>query len=176
MPGAAEAGFLAKGVAIGPDVTLRLVADGDEKAAISRTILEALPDWFGLPAALDGYVEGVRTLPFVAAFASDGRAVGFLALKRQSPVAAEAYVLGVHPDLHRCGVGRRLFTMAEAVARENGARWLTVKTLAPEAGDPAYERTRRFYEALGFEPIEVFETLWGPENPCLLMLKPLRRA
>jgi ribosomal protein S18 acetylase RimI-like enzyme len=34
--------------------------------------------------------------------------------------------------------------------------------------------TRRFYEAIGFEPIEEFPTMWGNDNPCLLLVKPLK--
>jgi hypothetical protein len=33
--------------------------------------------------------------------------------------------------------------------------------------------TRAFYQAVGFLPIEEFPDLWGAENPCLLMLRPL---
>ncbi|MGH8735065.1 MAG: RdgB/HAM1 family non-canonical purine NTP pyrophosphatase, partial [Burkholderiales bacterium] len=51
---------------------------------------------------------------------------------------------------------------------------LTVKTLAPSAGDRLYARTHRFYAAEGFVPLEVFPTLWNEENPCLLMAKVLR--
>jgi len=47
--------------------------------------------------------------------------------------------------------------------------WIRVK--APVS--PGYAATRRFYEAIAFEPIEVFPALWGPDNPCLLMLKGL---
>ena len=52
-----------------------------------------------------------------------------------------------------------------------GVRYLTVKTLAADHPDPHYAATRRFYEALGFEPLEVFPTLWDADTPCLLMLK-----
>jgi XTP/dITP diphosphohydrolase len=51
---------------------------------------------------------------------------------------------------------------------------LTVKTLAPSAGDRLYARTHRFYAAEGFVPLEVFPTLWNEANPCLLMAKVLR--
>jgi hypothetical protein len=44
---------------------------------------------------------------------------------------------------------------------------LTVKTLSPSRPDPNYAGTRRFYEAVGFLPIEEFPTLWGANNPCL---------
>lgn len=48
---------------------------------------------------------------------------------------------------------------------------LTVKTLAPSHPDPHYAATRSFYEAMNFLPIELFPTLWGPANPCLLMAR-----
>ncbi|WP_419825670.1 hypothetical protein [Sphingomonas sp.] len=57
-----------------------------------------------------------------------------------------------------------------------GIRWLTVKTLAASHPDPHYARTRAFYEAIGFQPLEVFPTLWGDDTPCLLMVKPLPAA
>jgi hypothetical protein len=47
-----------------------------------------------------------------------------------------------------------------------------VKTLGPSRANAAYAATRRFYEAVGFEPIEEFSDLWE-ENPCLFMIKAL---
>ena len=52
-------------------------------------------------------------------------------------------------------------------------RFLSVKTLASEHPDLNYAMTRRFYEAAGFIPLEVFPTLWEEGNPCLLMIRPL---
>jgi hypothetical protein len=48
-----------------------------------------------------------------------------------------------------------------------------VKTLAPSDPDPGYEATRAFYAAAGFRPLETLPQVWGPENPCLLMVRPL---
>lgn len=39
--------------------------------------------------------------------------------------------------------------------------------------DQNYERTRRFYLAAGFTPLEEFPDLWDERNPCLLMVKSL---
>jgi hypothetical protein len=39
--------------------------------------------------------------------------------------------------------------------------------------DPVYGGTRRFYEAVGFMPVEIFPKLWHEHAPCLLTLKPL---
>jgi ribosomal protein S18 acetylase RimI-like enzyme len=82
-------------------------------------------------------------------------------------------VLGVRPEWHRKGVGRKLFRHAETLLRARGVRFLTVKTVAAPDDDPVYGATRRFYEAIGFMPIEVFPTLWHERNPCLFMLKSL---
>ena len=35
----------------------------------------------------------------------------------------------------------------------------------------SYEKTRLFYLAMGFKPLEVFKTLWDEDNPCLFMVK-----
>lgn len=55
--------------------------------------------------------------------------------------------------------------------KAEGAHWLTVKTLAASHSDPHYAETRRFYEANGFEPLEVFPDLWGEDMPCLMMVR-----
>jgi hypothetical protein len=47
-----------------------------------------------------------------------------------------------------------------------------VKTLGPSRPDANYARTRLFYEASGFQPLEELHGLWGV-NPCLIMIKVL---
>lgn len=140
------------------------------RGALARAILAELPEWFGIPESVDNYVAECERLPVLAAYAG-GEAVGFLALKTQTPVAAEALVLGVKRAWHRRGCGRALFDAAERRLAAQGIRYLTVKTLAASDPDPNYTATRKFYEAIGFEHIEVFPTLWSADNPCLLMLK-----
>ena len=142
------------------------------KGILCRRLLESLPEWFGIPAAIDDYVAAAETLPVLAAVA-DGAEIGLVTLKFHTEAAVELYVMAVSPDWHRRGVGRALITAAERMARSHGARFMTVKTLAPAHPDPHYARTRQFYASVGFVPIEVFPTLWGEHNPCLLMLKPL---
>ena len=77
-----------------------------------------------------------------------------------------------------CGLVWQIGDVAYCVNLElaisQGARFLTVKSLTTSNDDPNYARTRLFYEAIGFLPIEEFPTLRGPENPCLLMLLSLR--
>ena len=74
---------------------------------------------------------------------------------------------------HQQGVGRALVDAAEGDLRRRGSRLLEVKTLGPSHPDEGYRKTRAFYTALGFLPLE--ETnLWGPDQPSLIMVKVLQ--
>lgn len=95
-----------------------------------------------------------------------------LLLWRHFPTAAEIHLLAVRRDWHRRGVGTALVTSAERMAGADGANLLSVKTLGPSHPDPNYRRTRAFYHALGFLPVQELHGLW-PDNPCLIMVKPL---
>jgi GNAT superfamily N-acetyltransferase len=144
------------------------------RGALAQSILDALPEWFGIAAAINEYVSNAEHLPMLAARANGPEPIGFLSLRKRTSVASEAYVLGVRREWHRRGVGRLLFAAAERRLLADGVRYLTVKTLSGAHPDPNYAKTRRFYEAIGFEPIEEFPTLWGEHNPCLLLVKPLK--
>ena len=103
----------------------------------------------------------------------DGRVAGFLALREHNALASEVQVMGVRPELHRRGVGRRLMETAEESLRSRGVRLLQVKTLAASDPDPRYARTREFYAAMGFVPLEETAALWGEGNPTLIMVEAL---
>lgn len=147
---------------------IREVHQPDQKAEIARNILTALPDWFGIPESTAEYIRTCRELPVWAAFHGE-QPVGFISEKQTSPRAAEIYVMGVLPQYHGKGFGSMLFEVLREDARRKGYGLLQVKTVA--AGRYAqYDKTRRFYEAMGFQPLEVFPTLWDPQNPCLVMV------
>ena len=152
--------------------TITRERDPDAKARICRDLLAALPDWFGLPEVNPRLEREARDLPMWVARAG-AQAVGFVTLRQHFPATAELDVLAVHPAHHRRGVGAQLIAALEAYLRTTATRQLTAKTLAPEARDLNYARTRRFYAAQGFLPVEIFTTLWNRENPCLLLSKTL---
>ncbi|MEJ0028164.1 MAG: GNAT family N-acetyltransferase [Rhizomicrobium sp.] len=142
------------------------------KGALCAEILAALPEWFGLAEANAAYARDVETMAMFAAVAG-GETLGFAALKRHTPHAMEIHVMGVSPAHHRQGAGRALIDAALRHAREQGARFLTVKTLSDRHPDRAYAGTRAFYEAVGFLAVEELPTLWGPDNPALMLIRPL---
>lgn len=133
-------------------------------------ILRALPDWFGLEDALQGYAATIPSLPTFLAKA-DAQTVGFLSLKQHNPYAAEIYVMGVLPTFQHGGIGRALVEKAEAYAKGQNIEYLQVKTLGPSNNDANYAQTRAFYAALGFRPLEEFSQIWDENNPCLIMVK-----
>lgn len=140
------------------------------QASVCAPILRSLPEWFGIEEATVQYIEDTNKLPTWLARAG-GEAVGFLAIRQHSEVAAEIHVMGVQPGMHRQGVGRALVRAAEADLRGKGVEYLQVKTLSPAHPDKNYAKTRRFYLAMGFKPLEEFADLWGEANPCLQMVK-----
>ena len=143
--------------------------DSEEKRRIAKEVLHALPDWFGMPEYTRKYIENSAAMPFWAAY-SDGKAVGFVALKETSPHAAEVYVMGVLPEYHRCGLGRLLYEAFELYARSSGYSFTQVKTVKMGHYDE-YDRTNRFYTAMGFRELECFPTLWDEWNPCQIYIK-----
>lgn len=142
------------------------------QGAAAEAILRALPEWFGIESALVDYARAADRLPtFVAR--RDADTVGFLTVRPTSPSAVEVHVLAVRREEHRRGLGGLLVARAAAYARASGCSLLHVKTLAASDPDPNYAATRRFYEAVGFVPLEELPQVWGPENPCLIMVMPL---
>lgn len=140
----------------------------EARSKICDTILRALPDWFGIESSIVEYVAESAHMPFFSAY--DGTdAVGFAALKEHNAHTAEVYVMGVREGLHGQGIGRALLDRCRQHCIARGMRYLTVKTLDESHPDPGYTKTRKFYLAMGFVPLEVFPTLWDPRNPCLFM-------
>lgn len=139
-----------------------------EKKDIARAILEALPDWFGIPEATEAYIADSKGRPFFCAFADDVP-VGFLYLKETGRHTVELAVMGVRQEYHRQGIGRALFEQAKAEAKRLGYSFIQVKTV--QMGRyTIYDDTNRFYLSLGFRELEVFPTLWDEWNPCQIYI------
>ncbi len=155
---------------MGPVVEIRLMDIASQKSEICNRILRSLPKWFGIEKAIRDYVSAVRELDMFVALTNQD-VVGFLAIKRHNPYTSEIYVMGVLEGYHRMGIGRKLVEETVEFLSRDGVKYLTVKTLSPSDPDPAYAKTREFYQAIGFLPLEEFKTLWNEENPCLMLIK-----
>lgn len=143
---------------------IQIMDDRQEKQRVARTILEALPEWFGIPEARENYIrESADEIMLVSSEGGDPE--GFLCLKETGRDTLELAVMGVLKERHRQGVGTALVRAAKRIARERGYSFLQVKTV--QMGRyPEYDATNRFYLSLGFKEFEVFPTLWDEWNPC----------
>lgn len=145
----------------------------EEKSDFARAVLESLPDWFGNQASLEAYVKGVRDLPFWAAVDGNGNCMGFFSARIHYGHTGDIYVCGVRPECHRMGVGRALYDQTERFFLQKGCKYAMVETLSEKADYAPYEKTRLFYEGVGFEPLITLTEMWDADNPCLIMIKSL---
>jgi len=137
-------------------------------------VLRSLPAWFGIESSLIEYARSTKQLPTFLAV-SNGEVVGFVSVRRHFAQAWELHCIAVAASHRREGVGRALLSRAEAWLQGQDARVLQVKTIAESHPSAEYAETRQFYAQVGFEPLEVFPTLWDPGLPVLQLLKPLHR-
>jgi ribosomal protein S18 acetylase RimI-like enzyme len=150
-------------------ITIRRLVAADVR--VCERILRGLPGWFGIETSIIEYVDGLATHPAFVAVAGE-EVIGFLVLKEHFPQASEVWVMAVDRHHHGKGAGRALMRAAEASLGERTAV-LQVKTLGLSIPDEGYARTREFYLSMGFIPLEETTAIWGPDNPCLIMVKPL---
>lgn len=147
---------------------IKQIESDSYKRSIARAILEALPDWFGIPESTEEYIVDSKGRPFFCAY-SDDVPVGFLYLKETGRHTVELAVMGVLKEYHRQGVGRKLFAEAKNEAKQLGYSFIQVKTVQMGRYD-IYDDTNRFYLSLGFKELEVFPTLWDECNPCQIYI------
>ena len=147
---------------------IKIIVSDADKEIIARTILDALPDWFGIPEATEEYIADSKGRPFFCAYADD-TPIGFLYLKETGRHTVELAVMGVLKEYHRQGIGRKLFAEAMNEAKRIGYSFIQVKTVQMGRYD-IYDDTNRFYLSLGFKELEVFPTLWDECNPCQIYI------
>jgi len=156
-------------------IEIREVTEAGLRMEITDKILHALPNWFGNETAIQDYIAKCADLPFWGVF-DKGAAIGFLALKHHNDIHAELCVMGILPEYHRISIGRGLFNIFQNYCINKGYKYISVKTLDSSCTYEPYDKTRQFYEAMGFLPFEVHKTLWDADNPCLIMIKDLKDA
>ena len=151
-------------------LAVKKITSSEEKSEICNKILRLLPQWFGIESAIVDYVKDIKTMETWASYVNDELA-GFISINKHNAATAEIHIMGVIESFHKKGIGKILIKETEKYLAEQKFKYLTVKTLSELRADESYEKTRHFYLAVGFNPVEVFKTLWGEHNPCLLLIK-----
>ena len=148
------------------------INDKELKKEISRTILEALREWFEVDESREQYIAESVDRIFLAS-KEDGKYVGFLCLKETGKDTIELSVMGVLKDHHKHGIGRALVEEAKKVAKDEGYSFMQVKTVKMGVYED-YDRTNLFYLACGFKEFEVIEDYWDEANPCQIYVMSLK--
>lgn len=147
------------------------ISNDTDKKNITRYILEALPEWFGIPDAREEYIQDSTGKIFFCAYMNK-KPAGFLYLKPTGKDTMELAVMGVLKEYHRNGIGKALFKCAKNTACEKGYSFIQVKTVQMGKYE-IYDKTNRFYLSLGFKEFEIFPTLWDEWNPCQIYVMAL---
>ena len=138
--------------------------------AVAR-ILKTLPEWFGREESNAEYIHDAERLEtWTVTHPETHEVVGIMLIAQHYPVEAEIHLLAVDAAFHRYGIGTSLINAFEEEARNRGIRLIQVKTLGESFFNEPYQRTRIFYKAVGFLPLEETD-LWGEDTPCLIMVK-----
>lgn len=102
----------------------------------------------------------------------DGKLVGCVSYKKLNDFSLDMTWLFVAPDFQGKNIGTQLVLQS---LEEEGRNYKVcqVKTLAETVEDEGYARTRKFYQKVGFVPIQIVDPYpgWGEENPCQIMVK-----
>ena len=147
------------------------VTNDEDKKHITRNILEALPEWFGIPEAREEYIHDSTGKAFFCAVENE-KDLGFLYLRETGKDTVELAVMGVLKTHHRKGIGRGMFDEAKRIAAEHSYSFIQVKTV--QMGKyPEYDETNRFYLGLGFKEFELMPNLWDKWNPCQIYVMSL---
>lgn len=139
-----------------------------EKIEITQNILQALPDWFGIPESREEYIQDSVNKPFFCARTNE-KNIGFLYLKQTGKDTVEIAAMGVLKEYHRKGIGQSLFEYAKKEIHKKGYSFIQVKTVQMGKYEN-YDKTNKFYLSLGFKEFEIFPDLWDKWNPCQIYI------
>lgn len=147
---------------------VKLIIDSNEKEEIASTILNNLPEWFGLPDSTEKYINDSKSMTFWA-FIKE-KPMGFIVLNETSDSTAEIYVMGVLNEAHNKGIGTELWNSFLKYAKKEGYEYIQVKTVQ-RGYYKEYDIINDFYKHLGFKELEVFPNMWDKWNPCQIYIK-----
>ena len=113
------------------------VTDAKKREEACRALIKSLPDWFGLPRVNIQYIKEAGNYKAIG-YKCDDDIVGMIVIKSdydedQTQDVFNIHWMGIDPDYHRQGIGKKLVAALCAKAREAGVETVTVETLNPKA-------------------------------------------
>ena len=135
-------------------------------------IAKNLPDYFNEKGLLQ-ISKDVKRHHLFGVFIGK-KMVGFATYKKVNRDVLEITWLGISLEFQRRGIGGKLVQESLRQMR-NKYKLCIVKTLADSDSSKPYKKTRAFYKAIGFIPLEPISPYpgWDSDNPCQIFVKPL---
>ncbi len=143
----------------------------DVKSAL--LIAEKLHGTYFNDQGIKEMTDTLKKREFYGAFEGE-RMLGFIAFKEVNPEVIEITWIAVDPDNHNQGIGTELLNKGLQMLGKD-YKICEVKTLSEEEPDEGYRKTRKFYQKLGFIPLETINSYpgWEKNSPCQILIKPL---
>jgi GNAT superfamily N-acetyltransferase len=147
-------------------LTARTGFFSDEEVAITRELAEV--------ALRDGVASGYHHVLCEQTSADPARPVELLGYTCFGPIPAtdsswDLYWIAVAPEAQRRGIGQRLLSHSEQLARDQGAKRLYIDT----ASRAQYVPTHRFYLRSGYVEAAKLVDFYSPGDSKLIFVKVL---
>ena len=147
----------------------------EENIASCLTIARELDEYFTENAITRMSQDIANQSLYVARYIN--RVVGFVVMDYKSNHAAEISWMAVKLECQSQGIGSALVDRVANDLRSQGVKVMEVKTLSADVDYAPYEKTRHFYEKVGFMHLDTIDPYpgWEPGNPCAIYVKILSR-
>ena len=134
------------------EILIRPYGEADYKEIIE--IAKSLPEWF----TKGGVGHIAVDIPFQRGFVSlfGGTVSGFISFFVYETIAHIGW-MGIRPEFHRQGTGRRLVEELTSYLKKSGVNEIRVNTLGDSVEYEPYKRTRAFYRGIGFKDFKVIK-------------------
>ncbi|MCJ2557168.1 MAG: GNAT family N-acetyltransferase [Candidatus Thermoplasmatota archaeon] len=128
----------------------------DDRQGVMRVAKSLSPRWFD-NIAIGTSIPRDLSVHRTHVAREGGRIVGFI-MHTTVDDKADIKWIGVEPGSQRKGIGSELYAVVEDELRRAGVREVRVETVAELTEYEPYERTRAFYEKMGFHVEKVKRT------------------
>jgi len=148
------------------------ITKGDEKhIAACLSIAKQLPQYF-TEEGINTMSKDLLTHQLYIAIDSE-EVVAYVAVEQRRHKVSEISWMAVKPGCQRQGIGSALINHIIADLLSQGVRLLEAKTLSAGIEYSPYEKTRLFYEKMGFIHLETIDPYpgWEAGSPCAIYIK-----
>jgi len=129
----------------------------DDRQGVMRVAKSLSPRWFD-SVAIGSSIPRDLSVHRTHVAKEGGRIVGFVTHTTVNDKADIKWI-GVEPGFQRKGIGTELYAVVEDELRRAGVGEVRVETVSEQTEYEPYERTRAFYEKMGFHVENVRKTI-----------------